>query len=406
MTTRIEQVLAFFGRHRESRHIKLITGMRGCGKSHAISVWIERLKLDGVKPENILYYDLEEPKNRNLHETEKLLDVIDAHDAGKDGKLYVILDEVCELHEFEAVIGVLHALSHIDLTLTCSNQRPISERFREYLSGRCVYMEMMTPSFAEVPLPKRTSFEARLMHVLAFGTLPYLNSFRNRPADLEERARVYLQGLWNTILVKDILSRNRLADSRLTEKLLGRIYEHLGEGESLRKIGADATIEGREASPNTVESYIDALDESLLVKKLPKFDAFTGETLKAGYRFYLGDLALGARRYGEFPGDPTNALRNLIALELAGRGGKVCCGRYDGSDFDFVVVRKDKYSCWQFAPDIVDDAVPTPVIAPLRRVPDDVPRTVIVRRDIPKRRTKGLEYVTLERFLMAKDQEK
>ena len=405
MTSRVEQVLAFFGRHRDGRLIKLVTGIRGCGKSYALDVWAERLKLDGVSPEHILRYDLENPRNRRLNESGALLDSIEARMPKGDGRVYVLIDEICECNEFEAVIGVLHARERIDLTLTCSNKRPISDRFREYLAGRCVYMEMLPPPFSEVPLPKGTGFEARLIHVLRYGTLPYLDPFRGGK-DIEGRGQVYLQGLWNTILVKDILTRNRLADSRLTEKLIARLYDHLGEGESLRKIAADSAIDGREAAPNTVESYIDALDESLLLRRVPKFDAFTGETLKAGYRFFLGDFGLGQCRYGEFPGDPMNAVRNLIALELAGRGGRVCCGRYDGSDFDFVTVRKDRFACWQLAPDIVGDAVPTPVLAPLKRIPNDVQRTVIVRRELPKRRAKGIEYVTLENFLMARDRGK
>jgi len=397
--TREEQVLSFFERHRGNRYIRLVTGMRGCGKTHALDGWVQRLHREGVTDDHVVRIDLEDPSNCRYRSAEALLDRVDALIPAEDGKtVHVMLDEICACSEFEAVVGVLHARSRLELTLTCSNRRPLSARFREYLSGRCVHLEMLAPSFAEIPLPKRLGFEARLAHVLRYGTLPYLHAYRAR-RELSEIARVYHTGLWNTILVKDILTRNRLADSRLVEKLLGRIYEHLGENESLRKIAADSAIDGREVAPNTVESYLDALDESLLIRKVPKFDVFTGETLKAGYRFSLADLALGASRYGAFPGAQDSLIRNLVGRELVGRGGRVCGGRYDGRDFDFVVVKKGGLHCWQYAPELVDGGVPTPILAPLKRIPDDVRKTVIVRRTLPRRRTEGIEYVTLEQFL-------
>jgi len=391
-------MLAWLNRHRDQDVIKIVTGVRGCGKSYLLDRYTEELVVSGVPRNAVLRFDFEHPLHRHLHTPEDLMDLVDAQ-APADGRVYILLDEICELQEFDAALGGLFAIKRFDIVATCSNRRPMSERFREYLSGSFVHVEMMTPSFLEIPIDADTPFERRLGDCLRYGALPYTSRLRDSPLD----AAVYLGGLWNTILVKDILTRNRMSDSRFTERLLERIYDHLGETESLRKIAADATIDGHEAAPNTVLSYIEALDESMLVRRVPKFDAFLGETAKGGYRFYLADFALGRNRYGDFPGDPTNALRNLIFLELIGRGGAVSCGRYDGDDFDFVVVRDGQTHCFQFAPVVVNGHVPAAVLGPFKRMPRDIPKTVIVRGVLPRKRPPDIEFVTLEQFLTGKD---
>jgi len=396
--TRLEQMLAWLLRHCDRDVIKIITGVRGCGKSYLLERYAERLVASGVARDHVLHVNFEHPLNRHLHTPEDLMDLVDGR-IPRDGRVYLMLDEICELQEFDVALGGLFANKRLDIVVTCSNRRPLSERFREYLSGRYVHAEMMTPPFREIPARRDATFEQRLADCLLYGALPYSFGLRDSKPD----SAVYLCGLWNTILVKDILTRNRMADSRFTERLLERIYDHLGESESLRKIAANATIEGREAAPNTVLSYIEALDESMLVRRVPKFDAFLGETAKGGYRFYLADFALGRTRYGDFPGDPSNVLRNLIFLELIGRGGTVSIGRYDGDDFDFVVIQNGKPHCWQFAPILVNGRVPTAVLAPFRRMPRDIPKTVITRGALPQKRPNDIEFITLEQFLTGKD---
>ena len=324
------------------------------------------------------------------------MDFVDSHvPAGT--RVHLLLDEIHELQEFDVALGGLFALKNFDIVATCSNKRPISDRFSEYLAGKYVYVEMTATPFREIPGRKNGTFEKRLEDYMRFGALPYTFKLRDSLPDAE----IYLGGLWNTILVKDILSRSRMADSRLVERLLERIYAHIGEVESLRKLGADATIEGHEAAPNTIESYLQALDESMLVRRVMKYDVFMGELSKSGYCFYLSDLALGRTRYGEFSGLPENAVRNIIYLELCARGGAVHCGRYDGTDFDFVTLNGNRPHCWQYAPELVKDRLPTPVLTPLKRIPRDVPKTIITRQRLPQRHPADMEVITLEQFLMS-----
>ena len=398
--TRNEQLLAWLERNRDRDIIKLITGVRGCGKSDLIGQYQKALLSGGVSARHVIHINLEHPQQRHIHDPGELLDAIERMAPAK-GRVYLILDEICELQEFEVAIGGLFAMKRFDLLVVCSNKRPLSDRFKDYLAGRFVHMEMTPPPFREIPCAAGATFEDRLEDWLRFGAMPYTFRLRNHE-DGPRYTSVYLGGLWNTILVKDILTRNRLSDSRLTERLLERIYEHLGESESLRKIAADATVDGRVTAPNTVDSYLAALDESMLVRKFIKFDVFTGDSLRAGYKFYLADLALGRNRYGEFPGDPTNAVRNLIALELWLRKGQVFCGRYDSSDFDFAVIENGKALCWQYVPKLVGGKVPAPLFAAFRRMPRDQQKVVIVRRDFPKKPVPGVEFISLENFLLGK----
>lgn len=394
--THVQQYLAWLERHRTRDVIKLVTGVRGCGKSSLLDAYADYLKEHEVPAANILRINLEHPESRRLHTPEDLMDYVDEH-AAAAGITHLLLDEIHELEEFDVALGGLFALKRYNVIATCSNNRPVSERFGEYLSGMYVHAEMTPTPFRELPAGRNATFEQRLDDYLRFGALPYTFKLRASPRDAE----IYLGGLWNTILVKDILSRNRMADSRLVERLLERIYFRLGEGESLRKIGADAVMDGRETAPNTVESYLQALDESMLVRRAFKYDVFMGELAKSGYRFFLADLALGRNRYGNFPGAEANAIRNLIFLELIQRGGAVHCGRYDGVDFDFVVRRDGRLHCWQYVPMVVKDRIPTPALAAFKRMPRDIPKTIIVRQHLPKRQPPGMDVVTLEDFLMA-----
>ncbi len=390
-------MLAWLQRYRDHDVIKLITGVRGCGKSTLLNAYRSRLLAEGVAEKRIIMLNLEAPQHRNIRAPEDLLDYITSK-APANQRFYLLLDEIHELHGFDIALGSLFALKHFDIVATCSNKSPVSNHFNAYLSGRFVHVEMTTPPFCEIPARRNGTFERRLEDYRHFGALPYMFRLRDDP----QAAGNYLTGLWNTILVKDILSRNRIADSQLIERLLERIYEHTGEIESLRKLGAHATVDGREAAPNTIETYLQAIDESMLVRRVLKFDAFTGEAVKSGYCFYWADLALGHNRYGDFPGAQTNIARNLIYLELCARGGTVRCGRYDKADFDFVVVDKNDFHCWQYAPELMGDRLPTCITSPFRRIPRNIPKTVITRHHLPQRLPVGVEAITLEQFLMRK----
>ena len=393
--TYFENTLSWLKRHRDHDVIKIITGVRGCGKSALLGVYGEFLLGDGVPMENIVQIDLESPANRRLRTPEALLDYVDSR-SPMEGRVYLLLDEIHELPEFDAALGGLFALKRYDIVATCSNKRPVSEHFRKYLSDKFVHLDMTCRPFREIPARRGATFNKRLSDYLQNGALPYALSLRDSPRDMD----IYLNGLWNTILVKDLLSRNRVSDSLLVERLLERIYDCIGETESLRKIGADATIEGHEAAPNTIETYLAAIDESMLVRRVFRYDICSGTSSKSGYRFFLSDLALARSRYGSFPGKAANAIRNLIYLELCARDGDVRCGRYDGDDFDFVVFKNGRVHCWQYAPELVNGRVPTPVLSALKRVPRDVPKTVITREALPKRLQAGFEFITLEDFLL------
>ncbi len=392
--TRMEQMLNWLERHRDRDVIKIITGVRGCGKSTLLGEFAKRLQTTGVAEDHIIRIDFEHSDNRHLHTPEDLLAYIKGQTPAS-GKVYLLLDEICELQEFDVALERLFALKHYDIVAVSSNRHPISNPCGKHLTGHFIHAEMLTPSFRERPDGENIPFEQRLDDCLRLGDLPYTFPLRDAP----QRADIYLSGLWNTILVKDIFTRNRMVDPRFAERLLEHIYDHLGETESLRKISADATIEGHEPAPNTVLSYIEALDESMLVHRVPRYDVFLGETTKGGYRFYLADLALGRARYGNLPRDPANAVRNLIYLELLGRGGTVYCGRYDKDDFDFVIIRDGHVHCWQFAPETTNGRIPAAVLRPFKHMPRDIQKTVITRGEIPQKPLNGISFITLEQFL-------
>lgn len=393
--SRLGEMLAWLESARDRDAIKIVMGVRGCGKSHLLSAYSDHLLSLGVPRANILAFNFEHPARQRIHTPEDLLKYIDAT-IPPEGRVYLLMDEIFELRDFEVALGVLFGMKRLDIVATCSNTSPVTGRFRQYLDGKYLHREMLLPSFAEFSLQWRQSFRRRLSAYFRFGAMPYTFGLHS---DLT-RLHLYLEGLWNTILVKDILMRNRLADSRLTERLLGYVFCHLGESTSLRKVAAEATIEGHEAAPNTVETYLSACNESMLVRKIPKIDVFSGETLKMGYRFYMADLAIGGNRFGVSKVSSEMALRNLIFQELRGRHGPVYGGRCDNNDFDFVTRRGGKCRCWHYLHNLENGQLPRSLMKVLRTIPREMAKTVIVRTDCPLHPPDDVEIMTLEQFLL------
>ncbi len=394
--TRFQQMLAWLERRRDLDEIKLVSGVRGCGKTHLLDAYAARLTHAGVPSNHILRISLSQPSGSAIRTPDELVARVRNHMAD-DRRTYLLLDEVGDLPGVGRALDELFALKRHDIVATCSNRRPFAE---DALSSLCSRVEMTVPAFAELPFRDGMTFERRLASRLRYSALPYTFQLREAPHAVD----VYLLGLWNTILVKDVLTCNRMTDVRLVECLLERLYDHLGEVESLRRISADITFEGLDVAPNTVLSYVTSFDDSLLMRRVPKFDAFLGETSRSGYRFYLADPALGRARFGGFPVEPLSVLRNLIYLELLGRvveeGGAVYCGRYDGEDFDFVSVVRHRCHCWQLAPETPGGRIPAAITAPFRRIPAEIPRTVITYGALPDNPVPGVEYVTLADFLL------
>ena len=395
--TRFQRTLTWLERHRDLDEIKIISGVRGCGKTHLLDAYAARLAHAGVPQTHILRINLAQPNGTIARTPEELVARIKSH-MTDDRRTYLLLDEVCELENVGRALDELFVLKRHDIVATSSNLHPFADDSFSSLNSR---VEMLPPAFSELPFREGMSFDRRLASRLRYSALPYTFQLREAPHAVD----VYLLGLWNTILVRDIFTYNRMSDVRLVEYLMERLFDHLGETESLRRISNDLSRAYHEVAPNTVLSYVSALDGSLLMRRVPKFDVFLGEPLRSGYRFYLADPALGRARYGGFPLEPQSMLRNLIYLELIAHvndsGGKVYCGRIGKLDFDFVTVVRKSVHCWQFAPAAERGEIPADVLAPFTHIPVDIPRTVITNGFMPKTPPRGIEVVTLEDFLSA-----
>lgn len=378
--------------------IKFVIGVRGYGKTTILKEYSEWLSSGGVPKENIIYIDFEHPGKFSIHAPNALMQEIESR-LPAEGRVHLLLDEICELQSFNVVLSRLLSCKRYNIIATGSARRPISSRYMEYLDGHFVYKQILPYAFDCIPQYPGKTFDEQLDAALRMGTFPRTFKYRNSPDEL----RVYLTGLWHTILAKDILSYNRLSDASLAELLLEHIYRHLGETESLRKISADAKISGHAPAPNTVLSYIEAFDESFLLKRLQKYDAFLCEIIKGGYRFYFADIALGYSRYGILPNHPENCVRNIIFLELRTRRiGNVYCGRYDKEDFDFVSVLDGEIHCWHYVPKTTNGRIPAAILGPFKRMPVEIKKTIITRNTIPTKPIPGIEFVTLENFLSHK----
>ena len=357
--------------------IKVLTGIRRCGKSTILKLYQDYLLNNGIDPSQIISINFEELEYEDLQDYKKLYQYI--KDKLVENKMmYIFLDEIQNVPSYEKVVDSLHVKENIDIYITGSNSYIFSGQLATYLSGRYIEIPVLPLSFKEVYNPQ-TNKEEAFQKYIKTGGFPYINQIQLQ----NEQIDMYLEGIYNTVIVKDIEERiNRKNSKSVTDiALLKAISKYLssvvGSPVSIRSITNYFKSNERKTSPNTISNYIEALCESYLYYPVEVMDISGKEVLKSNKKYYIVDS--GIRNYilpKQFY-DLGFTIENIVYLELLRRRYNVNIGRSGRTEVDFIAKKNDVYTYIQVTASLVDENTFTREMHPLKQIEDNYEKIIL-----------------------------
>lgn len=369
-----EEYLNELIRWKDKDLIKVVTGIRRCGKSTLFDLFIDYLKMSGVKSNQIIYINLEDA-DYDFKDYKELYHFINEKIISEDN-FYVFLDEVQNVPGFQRAVDSLYIKKNVDVYITGSNAYLLSGELATLLSGRYIEIKMLPLSFKEyISAFDNNNYQQLFLDYMRNGGMPgNINILKSNVNDLDK----YLDGIFSTIVYKDIMARNNITDKLLLESVIKYIFDSIGSPISIKKISDTLTSKGISTSNHTVENYITALLESFLVYKAERFDVKGKNLLARDYKYYVVDSGLRSYLLGKkADSDMGHILENIVYLELLRRGYKVYVGKVDDLEVDFVAENRDGLRYYQVALTVRDEKVLERELRSLQKTGDHYPKTLL-----------------------------
>lgn len=371
--------LAQLAMWREEEMIKVVTGVRRSGKSTLFELYIKQLKLDGVTDEQLVIINLEDEDFSELLDHKKLHDHVKARLA-KDKWTYVFIDEIQNCTDYEKAISSLFLKKQVDIYITGSNAYMLSGELATKLTARCIEIDMLPLSFAEYGEAVATSDKReRFNQYMNLGAFPYATRF----VDNSLAHSQYLEGVYNTVLVKDVMTRKKLTDITLLKSIASFLASNIGSPVSAKKIADTMTSNGRPTGVATVETYLEALTDSYLFYKVQRYDIKGKTHLKSESKYYICDTGLRNMILGTTGKDFGHQIENIVYLELLRRGYTVNIGKAGrGTEVDFVAVRNQQTEYYQVSASVLDESTFARELTPFKQIRDNYPKILLTLDDL------------------------
>lgn len=382
---------------RDKQLIKIITGVRRCGKSTLLEMFQDELRADGVEDTQILAVNLEDYDNFELREPRKLYNYIKEHMV-KGKKLYVFLDEIQHVENFPDVVDSLFIKKEIDLYLTGSNAYMLSGEIATLISGRYVEIAMLPLSFREYveSTGDMNSLAEKYNRYLELSSFPYALELEENPKELLD----YLNGIYSTIVLKDVISRKKISDSMMLESVVRFIFDNIGNPLSTKKIADTMTSAGRKIDTKTVEKYLDALMECYVIYQTKRYNIKGKQYLKTLEKYYVVDIGLRRMLLGSKKMDVGHILENIIYLELIRRGYDVYVGKLNELEVDFVAMDENGQIYYQVAASVRDEGTLQRELTPLQNISDHYPKYILTLDEDPEADYEGIRRINALKWLV------
>ena len=376
--------------------IKVVTGIRRCGKSTLFELYIDYLKKSGVKEDHIISINLESPEYE-FNNYKDLYNYVNKQIKDKD-MYYIFLDEVQVVEDFQKAVDGLYIKKNVDEYITGSNAFLLSGELATLLSGRYIEIKMLPLSFKEYKDYYQTDGDEKLY-------LKYINNSSFPFAlklETEDEINKYLDSIYNTIIVKDIAKRKKLTDTGILRSITEFMFSNVGNVLSVKKIADTLTSNGRGISVHTVESYLDALVESFIFHKVSRYDIKGKEYLQTGEKYYATDVTMRYALLGRKNIDLGHILENIVYLELIRRGYKVYIGKTGTKEVDFVAENKDGFTYFQVAYTVRDSKTLERELSPLESINDHYPKYILTMDMDPDADYNGIKKINVLDWLLNK----
>ncbi len=380
-----EDYLSILKNFKDQQIIKVITGIRRCGKSTLLELFQEYLLKEGVLENQIISINFENMDYEELQDRKKLYDYINSK-LVKGKKTYIFLDEIQNVKEFEKTVDSLFINKDIDLYITGSNAYLLSSELATLLTGRYIEIKMLPLSFKEYlsAFDDKTDISRKFRDYLQYSSFPQaIELYKVNP----ENINLFLDGIYNTILFKDVMQRKGIVDKNTLERVTKYLYDNIGNRTSMKSISDN--IEGLEKnnSYNTVSAYVQALIDSYFIYKVSRFDIKGKDFLKTQEKYYAIDIGLRYYMLGQSSGkDMGHILENVVYLELLRRGYEVYIGKYDDLEVDFVAKNSKNTIYYQVAlttreDESTNNKILERELAPLKKINDNYPKYILTLDD-------------------------
>jgi hypothetical protein len=377
--------------------IKVISGIRRCGKSTILQQIIQDLKAEGIKDENIILINFELKRYFNIKTITELDDLINNLIKNKSEKNYLFFDEIQEVENWEKLINSYLAEENYDIYITGSNAKLLSGELSTYLTGRFVEIRIYPFSFLEFLDYKKIDYkrydnEEIFNEYLKYGGMPLALEFP------ENEKIQYLTDLYNSIILKDIVKRNEIRDIDLLDRILRFIMANIGQLFSANSIVKYLKKDKVNLSVNTIYNYLSYMEEACLINKVKKEDLVGKKILSHSEKFYLVDLGFREAIYGNNEKDIGQSLENIVYIELLRRGYNVTVGKFRTKELDFVCKKGEEIIYIQVSYILAEKTTIEREFEPLLKIHDNYPKYVITM-DRVDRSQEGIKHINMINFL-------
>ncbi|MBD5523444.1 MAG: ATP-binding protein [Lachnospiraceae bacterium] len=385
---------------KDKQLIKVITGVRRCGKSTIMEIFQDYLKSEGIPDNQIIAVNLEDYDFYELRDPQKLYRFIKEHMI-QGQKLYVFLDEIQNVKDFSDVVNSLFIKKDIDLYLTGSNAYMLSSEIATFISGRYVEIKMLPLSFKEYvdAVGGRDRLEESYRQYIELSSLPYALDLKDNPRELND----YLNGVYSTIVLKDVAARKKISDPMMLESVVRFTFDNIGNYLSTKKIADAMTSDGRKIDTKTVEKYIAALLESYVLYQAKRYDIKGKQYLKTLEKYYVVDIGLRRVLLGSKAVDVGHILENIVYLELLRRGYNVYVGKVNDLEIDFVASNERGQVYFQVSVTVRNEEVLHRELAPLQLLSDNYPKYILTLDNDPEADYEGIRRINALEWLVGEN---
>ena len=363
--------------------IKVVTGLRRCGKSTLLSMFQDQLRNNGIADEQIISINFEDLQYESLTDYSQLYRYVSER-LQSSRMNYIFLDEIQMVTDFQKAVNSLYIKENVDLYITGSNAYMLSGELATLLSGRYIEIRMLPLSYKEYrELRGEGDKDSQFSEYMRYGGLPYIAAL-NDPAEM---ADTYLEGIYNTIIIKDIELRQtrkesdpnkrKISDMTLLRNIARFLASSIGSPVSVKAISDYITSSGRKVSQSTINYYVEALIEPFVFYPAERYDVKGKQLLKQNRKIYIVDLGLRRHLIPRQKYDLGHSLENLVYLELLRRGYEVTVGKVGNTEIDFIAKKGDDIVYYQVTASLTDESTFNREFTPLRAISDNYPKIVL-----------------------------